>query len=206
MSPPLNYGGKVQPPPGRRGCRRDDYDPRPGPTDPRRCRVVVGLPILARCARSSIPLPPGMSRQLRSTCRAMPCVVGDAERPRCSNALPILAATPLARSLGRRPPPGYVMPRAEHASRQALRLFPRATVTGNADGVRPRCYPALSCPMRSIGHANAPSGTAIRSTRRSLPGIQRTPRSPAAVLVYLYPDGERADEPALQSEAFKHCR
>jgi hypothetical protein len=93
------------------------------------------------------------------------------------------------------------MPRAEHASRQALRLFPRATVTGNANDLRPRCYPALSCPMRSIGHANAPSGTAIRSTRRSLPGIQRTPRSPAAVLVYLYPDGERADEPALHPDA-----
>ena len=124
-----------------------------------------------------------MSRQLRSTCRAMPCVVGDVDRPRCSNALPVLAATPLARSPGRRPPPGYVMPRAEHASRQALRLFPRATVTGNANGMRPRCYPALSCPMRSIGHANAPSGTAIRSSGGSAyrysaePPLHRPPYS-----------------------------
>jgi len=129
-----------------------------------------------------------------------------ASRPRGYAARPIPGPTPAFRLRYAVTQPGYVMPRAEHASRQALRLFPRATVAGNADGMRPRCYPALSCPMRSIGHANAPSGTAIRSTRRSLPGIQRTPRSPAAVLVYLYPDGERADEPALQSQAFKHCR
>lgn len=51
-------------------------------------------------------------------------------------------------------------------------------------------YPAAATPT-------PPSGTAIRSSRRSLPSIQRTPRSPAAVLIYQYPDAERADGPAL---------
>ena len=39
----------------------------------------------------------------------------------------------------------------------------------------------------SSTHPNAPSGTAIRATRRSRSGIQRSPRSPAAVFIYSAP-------------------
>lgn len=63
----------------------------------------------------------------------------------------------------------------------------------------PRCHGGCeeAPPYPAAATPTPPSGTAIRSTRRSLPGIQRTPRSPVAVLIYQYPDGERADGPAL---------
>ena len=50
--------------------------------------------------------------------------------------------------------------------------------------IPPRCSRFL---LEARNRANAPSGTAIPSAWRSLPGIQRTPRSPVAVLVYLSP-------------------
>jgi len=57
------------------------------------------------------------------------------------------------------------------------------------------------CEEGSSHRAKRPSGTATRSARRSSPGIQRTSRSPVAVLIYLYPGGERANEPALHPDA-----
>ena len=57
----------------------------------------------------------------------------------------------------------------------------------------PRYYPrvvmaaAKSPPYPAAAPPTPPSGTAIRSAHRSSPGIQRTSRSPVAVLVYLSP-------------------
>jgi len=74
-----------------------------------------------RChASCSYPQPPctapvtgRASPSLRSgTSRASCSVVGDVERPRCRNALPILAASRLARSPMPTPASGLVMPRA----------------------------------------------------------------------------------------------
>jgi len=95
-------------------------------------------------------------------------------------------------------------------SRSMRTRFARANVAHNDTAV-PRIpnTPALSWRLRT-GRAAAPPtppcGTAIRSTRRSLPSIQRTPRSPVAVLIYQCPDGERADDSTLQSVALKRCR
>ena len=82
----------------------------------------------------------------------------------------------------------------------------RATVTGNANGVRPRCYPALSCPMRSIGHANAPqrNGDPVSapivsrySTNVALTG--RRTRLPV-------PRRRACGRTSTSKQAFKHCR
>ena len=50
--------------------------------------------------------------------------------------------------------------------------------------IPPRCSRFL---LEARNRANAPSGTAIRSARSTLPSIQRTPRSPVAVLIYSTP-------------------
>ncbi len=81
--------------------------------------------------------------------RAKPSVVGDVTRPRHGNALPILAAARLARSPMPTPASAAVTQAAKRCRwcergcrgrqlvRQRLRLFPRATVTGHADGPSP---------------------------------------------------------------------
>jgi len=47
------------------------------------------------------------------------------------------------------PPPAYVMPHAKHASRQALRLIPRATVICNVHGDCTAQRPRLALRLRS---------------------------------------------------------
>ena len=128
-----------------------------------------------------------MSCRVRSTRHAKPSGSSPAQR---SSAMPIR----VPRSTRPSSAPGnlsHLMRTGSPAQTSLVMttLIPRIPIP-------PRCSRFL---LEARNRANAPSGTAIRSARRSLPGIQRTPRSPAAVLVYLYPDGERADEPALQS-------
>jgi hypothetical protein len=78
---------------------------------------------------------PDSDLSVTGTSRASCSVVGDVERSRCSNALPIPVPTPAFRL-------HCVTPRRSRAMsqnlrsqvlRQALRLFPRATVIGHAD-------------------------------------------------------------------------
>ena len=140
--------------------------------DPPRCarRVLPRLPAwpsactaLAGFARSAMrrsgPAVPGLrypacaaacmaraASSLRSgTGHASRYVVGNVHRPRCSNALPILAAARLARSPVLTVFGDVLPPRTSRASRRRLsravlkdpRPLPRATVLGHADGHSP---------------------------------------------------------------------
>ena len=105
------------------------------------CLAAPGVPLRYRLPACAAPVTGRASSSLRSgTSRARCSVVGDVERPRHGNALPILAASPLARSPMPTPASAAVtqaakpcrqcerVRRGRQLVRQRLRLFPRATV------------------------------------------------------------------------------
>ena len=119
---------------------------------------------------------------LRSgTSRARCSVVGDVERPQCSDALGDLAATPLARS----PMPTVAalstgaINRASEAVTVDAYGIARAIVAGNANGHRTRYYPHVTAPAKQVRAVPlTPAGTAAAEQPRSSPQPRRRPRRP----------------------------
>ena len=131
------------------------------PTTPRHC--------VSWCGPTGLPCAPQLSRPvLHPRCaraRAVPTarwlVVSTAPNTPTPPATSPLRGSPIPCYT---PPPAYVMPHAEHASRQALRLIPCAMVICNVNGdcTRPK----------------TPAGTATAEQPRSSPPAP--PPSPAA--------------------------
>ena len=152
--PPINYGGKVQRPPGRRGCRRDDYYPRPRPTHDAAASCGRSTVAPARLRRAyAIPRAPGLSRVLlrragrcparqhaRQALRGQRCPTASMQRrASCARrfaARPIPMPTPASAAVtqaAKRCRSCKRGCRGRQLVRQRLRLFPRATVDRDAD-------------------------------------------------------------------------
>ena len=153
--------------PDRRGCRRDDYYRQPG-----RSTTLAGLARSVTLRSGPADAGPTRSRVHRtchgpgfalraSTARAKCYLVCDVQRLRYSNALPILVASPLARSV--MPTVfGDVLP-PPHVPRQ-----PQKAVTGRAE--RPRPFHAQPWSAISIRTAPAaPTFPLVTLSRRLLP-------------------------------------
>jgi hypothetical protein len=119
----------------QRSCRRRRHAP---------CLAAPGVPLRYRLPACAATVTGRASSSLRSgTSRASCSVVGDVERPRCSDALGDLVASRLVRSPVPTPASGLchaacLSSKTRTATRHALRLFPRATVIGNAVGCHTR--------------------------------------------------------------------
>ena len=125
-------------------CRRRRHAPcLAAPVVPLRYRVPACTGLVTRAATSR------RADARHGSTRAKPSVVGDVKRPRHANALPILAATRLARSPVPMPASAAVTQAAKRCRqcergrrgrqlvRQRLRLFARATVIRDANGLSP---------------------------------------------------------------------
>ena len=188
--------------------------PRPSGTTPgrqgRASRPPRSLVPRRLRARDSAPLSPvhrtchGTCFALRaSTCRARCYVVGDVHRPRCSDALCVLAPSALAPSPCRRPLRGMITAAAYAPAAPTAPVFARATVAGNAPGHRTRYLPRVVMPdaahrSRQRPPAERPPCQGSLAASRLSRYASESGHLQSAFAIgrthLLYPGSERADE------------